>query len=192
MPRPLLLIIYTAVAILAGIVFLKYALPILMTFYYCYHYRHVYGPLIRLLQKMKMSRGVAVLVAMVLVFGSAGVIMSLLVIRLATELIHLSATLPGLTVEVKNYLHVFIEKITAFYVTLPAAITSSIEQSLNSLSYSMQVMATRLANSMLSFISMSAGYTCPAAGDSVVIIFYCPGQENDYEFYRAPVTRPMG
>ncbi|NQS74916.1 MAG: sporulation integral membrane protein YtvI [Peptococcaceae bacterium] len=157
MPRPLLLIIYTAVAILAGIVFLKYALPILVPFIIAIIIGMFMEPLIRLLQKMKMSRGVAVLVAMVLVFGSAGVIMSLLVIRLATELIHLSATLPGLTVEVKNYLHVFIEKITAFYVTLPAAITSSIEQSLNSLSYSMQVMATRLANSMLSFISMVPG-----------------------------------
>lgn len=157
MPRPLLMIIYTAVAILAGMAFLKYVLPILVPFIIAIIIGMFMEPVIKILQRAKMSRGLATLTTMVLVFGGIGVIMSLLIIRLVTELIHLSASLPGLTVEIKSYLQVLIEKTTAFYVTLPPSVTSSIEQSLNSLASSLQGVATGVANTLLSFISMVPG-----------------------------------
>lgn len=157
MPRPLLLIIYAAVAILSGMAFIKYALPILVPFIIAIIIGMFMEPVINILQRAKMSRGLATLTAMVLVFGSIGVVMSLLIIRLVTELVHLSTSLPGLTVEIKNYLQVLIEKTTAFYVTLPPGITSSIEQSLNSVASSLQGVVTGLANTLLSFISMVPG-----------------------------------
>lgn len=157
MPRPLLLIIYTAVAILAGMVFIKYALPILVPFIIAIIIGMFMEPVINILQRAKMSRGLATLTAMALVFGAIGVIMSLLIIRLVTELIHLSASLPGLTVEIKGYVQALVEKTTAFYVTLPPGVSSSIEQSLNSLASSLQGVATGVANSLLSFISMVPG-----------------------------------
>ncbi|MDD2553326.1 MAG: sporulation integral membrane protein YtvI [Desulfotomaculaceae bacterium] len=157
MPRPLLLIVYTAVAILAGIAFIKYALPILVPFIIAIIIGMFMDPLISILQRAKMSRGLATLTTMVLVFGGIGAIISLLIIRLVTELVQLSASLPGLTVEIKSYLQVLIEKMTAFYVTLPPGVTSSIEQSLNNLASSLQGMATGVANTLLSFISMVPG-----------------------------------
>jgi sporulation integral membrane protein YtvI len=158
MPRPLLLIIYTAVAILVAMAFLKYILPILVPFIIAVIIGLLMEPLIKTLQqRVKMSRGFATLTAMVLVFGGIGVILTAVIIRLVSELIQLSASLPGLTVEIKDYIQVLIEKTTAFYVTLPPGITSSVEQNLNSLASSLQGVATRVANSLLSIISMVPG-----------------------------------
>lgn len=158
MPRPLLLIIYAAVAILAGMAFLKYVLPILVPFIIAVIIGLFMEPVIKILQqRVKMPRGLATLTTMVLVFGGIGVVISLVIMRLISELIHLSASLPGLTVEIKNYVQVLVEKTTAFYVTLPPGITSSIEQSLNSLASSLQGVATGIANSLLSFISIVPG-----------------------------------
>lgn len=157
MPRPLLVIIYTAVAILAGMAFLKYVLPILVPFIIAVIIGLFMEPVIKILQRVKMSRGLATLTTMVIVFGGIGVIVTAVIIRLVSELVHLSASLPALTVEIKNYVQGLVEKTTAFYVTLPPGITSSIEQSLNSLASSLQGVATGVANSLLSFISMVPG-----------------------------------
>lgn len=157
MPRPLLLIIYTAVAILAVVAFIKYALPILVPFIIAIVIGMFMEPVVNLLQRMKMSRGLAVLTTMVFVFGAIGVIISLIIIRLVTELINLSASLPGLTMEIKGYVQVLVDKTADFYVTLPAGVTSSIEQNLNSVASNLQGVATGIANSLLSFISMVPG-----------------------------------
>ncbi|MFX4260893.1 sporulation integral membrane protein YtvI [Pelotomaculum propionicicum] len=157
MPRPLLVIIYTAVAILAGMAFLKYVLPILVPFIIAVIIGLFMEPVIKILQRVKMSRGLATLTTMVIVFGGIGVIVTAVIIRLVSELVHLSASVPALTLEIKNYVQGLVEKTTAFYVTLPPGITSSIEQSLNSLASSLQGVATGVANSLLSFISMVPG-----------------------------------
>jgi len=94
---------------------------------------------------------------MVLFLGGISVIISVVIMRLITELIHLSISLPGLTVEIRNYIQALIERMTAFYVTLPPGITSSIDQSLNSIAASLQGLATGVANSLLSFVSLVPG-----------------------------------
>lgn len=157
MPRPLLLIIYTAVAILAGAAFLKYVLPALVPFIIALIIGLLMEPVIKLLQRLKLSRGLATLITMVFVFGGIGVVITTVIIRLVAELIHLSASLPGLVVEVKNYFQTLVDETTAFYVTLPPAVASSIEQGLNSLAASLQGVVTGIANTLLSFISMVPG-----------------------------------
>lgn len=158
MPRPLLLIIYAAAAVLAAIAAFKYVLPILLPFIIAIVIGLFMEPVIKILQqRVKMPRGFAVLTAMVLVFGSIGVVLTAVIIRLVSELIQISVLLPGLSVEIRNYILVMAEKITAFYVTLPPAVTTSLEQNINSLASSLQGMASTVANSLLSFISMLPG-----------------------------------
>jgi sporulation integral membrane protein YtvI len=158
MPRPLLLIIYAAAAVLAAIAAFKYVLPILLPFIIAIIIGLFMEPVIKILQqRVKMPRGFAVLSAMVLVFGSIGVVLTAVIIRLVSELIQISVLLPGLSVEIRNYVLVMTEKITAFYVTLPPAVTTSLEQNINSLASSLQKMASTVANSLLSFISMLPG-----------------------------------
>jgi sporulation integral membrane protein YtvI len=158
MPRPLLLIIYAAAAVLAAIAAFKYVLPILLPFIIAIIIGLFMEPVIKILQqRVKMPRGFAVLTAMVLVFGSIGVVLTAVIIRLVSELIQISVLLPGLSVEIRNYILVMTEKITAFYVTLPPAVTTSLEQNINNLASSLQGMASMVANSLLSFISMLPG-----------------------------------
>src|SRR5665647_976661 len=158
MPRPLLLIIYAAVAVLAAIAAFKYVLPILLPFIIALIIVLFMEPIIKILQqRVKMPRGFAVLAAMVLVFGSIGVVLTAVIIRLVSELIQISVSLPGLSVEIRNYILVMIEKITAFYVTLPPAVTTSLEQNINNLASSLQGMASMVANFLMSFISMLPG-----------------------------------
>jgi sporulation integral membrane protein YtvI len=158
MPRPLLLIIYTACALLAVIAAFKYVLPILLPFIIALIIGLFMEPVIKILQqRVKMPRGFAVLAAMALVFGSIVVVLTAVIFRLVSELIQLSVSLPGLAVEIRNYVLVMTEKITAFYVTLPPAVTTSLEQNINNLVSSLQGMASTVANSLLSFISMLPG-----------------------------------
>lgn len=158
MPRPLLLIIYTAVAVLAGMAFLKYILPILVPFIIAVIIGLFMEPIIKILQRrVKLPRGIATLTTMVLVFGGTGVIISVVIMRLISELIQLSASLPGLMVEIRIYVQNLIENMTAFYVTLPPGITSSIDQNLNTIASSLQRLATGVANSLLSFVSIVPG-----------------------------------
>jgi sporulation integral membrane protein YtvI len=157
-PRPLLLIIYAAVAVLAAIAAFKYILPILLPFIIAVILGLLMEPMIKILQqRVKMSRGLAVLTAMVFFFGGIGIVLTAVIIRLVSELIHLSVSLPGMTVEIKNYIQFLTEKITAFYVTLPPSVTSSLEQNINSVASSLQGLASMIANSLLSFISMVPG-----------------------------------
>jgi sporulation integral membrane protein YtvI len=157
-PRPLLLIIYTAVAVLVAIAAFKYVLPILVPFIIALIIGLFMEPVMNILQKrVKMSRGFAALTAMLLVFGSIGVVLAAVIIQLVAELVQLSVSLPGLTVEIKSYMLVQIENITAYYITLPPSITSSLEQNLNNLASSLQGMASMVANSLLSIISMVPG-----------------------------------
>lgn len=158
MPRPLLLIIYAAVAVLVAIAAFKYVLPILLPFIIALIIGLFMEPVIKILQqRVKMPRGFAVLAAMMLVFGSIGVVLTAVIIRLVTELIQISVSLPGLSIEIRNYILVMTEKITAFYVTLPTAVTTSLEQNINNIISSLQNMASMVANSLLSFISMLPG-----------------------------------
>jgi sporulation integral membrane protein YtvI len=158
MPRPLLLIIYAAVAVLVAIAAFKYVLPILLPFIIALIIGLFMEPVIKILQqRVKMPRGFAVLAAMALVFGTIGIVLTAVIIRLVTELIQISVSLPGLSVEIRNYILVMTEKITAFYVTLPPAVTTSLEQNINNIISSLQGMASMVANSLLSFISMLPG-----------------------------------
>ncbi|MFA4886401.1 MAG: sporulation integral membrane protein YtvI, partial [Desulfotomaculaceae bacterium] len=113
---------------------------------------------IRFLQKKaKMSRGIATLTAMLVVFGSFIVILSVIILQLISELIQLSISLPALTLEIKGYSQGLIEKATAFYIALPPSVSSSIEQNINNLAASLQGLLSKAANSLLLFISMVPG-----------------------------------
>lgn len=158
MPRTLLLIIYAAIAILVAFAAFKYLLPILIPFIIALIISYFMEPGIRFLQKrVKISRAIATLIAMLVVFGGIAVLLSLIILRLVTELIQLSISLPTLVMEFKGYFQDLIERATAFYVTLPPGVSSSIEQSITSLASSLEGLVSKAANSLLQFISMVPG-----------------------------------
>ncbi|BAF59440.1 predicted permease [Pelotomaculum thermopropionicum SI] len=161
MPRPLLVLIYIAVTVISAVVVIiafNYILPILVPFLIAFVFSVLMEPIIRVLeQKARFSRGPATMAAMVLFFGGIAVVFSVLVLQLVAELIQLSLSLPAAAAEFRNYYQVFIEKITAFYISLPPGVISSIEQNISTLTDSLQGLVSRMANSLMMFVSLVPG-----------------------------------
>jgi predicted PurR-regulated permease PerM len=158
LPKPILVIIYTVVAIAMLMAAYIYVLPILIPFIIALLLAALMEPLTRLIQfRLRVPRGFAVLFTMLVVFGGIGIIFSAIILKLVSELIQLSVSLPGLAAEIKLYYQFFIERITAFYITLPPGVVSSLEQNISVLTSNLQGLITRSANSIISFISLVPG-----------------------------------
>jgi sporulation integral membrane protein YtvI len=157
MPRPLLLIIYAACAVLAAIAVIKYILPILLPFIIAVVFWLFMEPVIKGLLKLKLSRTMATLASMLLIFGGLGVVLVAVIVKLVSELIQLSVVLPLKTSEINIFVQALVAKVTDFYITLPPAVTSSLEQNINSITATLQGMAGKFANSLLSVISLVPG-----------------------------------
>lgn len=158
MPKPILLIIYASVAILLVMAAYVYVLPILVPFIIALLFTAFMEPLTRLIQsRLRMPRGFAVLLTMLVVFGGIGVLLSVIILKLIAELIQLSVSLPDVAAEIKLYYQYFFERITAFYITLPPGVASSLEQNISVLTSNLQGLITRSANSIIAFISIVPG-----------------------------------
>jgi sporulation integral membrane protein YtvI len=157
MPRPLLLIIYAACAVLAAIAVIKYILPLLLPFIIAVVFWLFMEPVIKGLLKLKLSRTMATLASMLLIFGGLGVVLVTVIVKLVSELIQLSVVLPLKTSEINIFVQALVAKVTDFYITLPPAVTSSLEQNINSITATLQGMAGKFANSLLSVISLVPG-----------------------------------
>ncbi|MDD3653065.1 MAG: sporulation integral membrane protein YtvI [Desulfotomaculaceae bacterium] len=158
MPRNLVNILYAILAIILVIAAVKYILPILMPFIIAIVFSALMEPIIRILQhRVRIPRGISTLVAMVIVFGGIGIVLTAIVLRLVAELIHLSASLPGVVTELRVYYQDLIERLTVFYVSLPPGVNASLEQSLNNLATDLQGLITNFVNYILQFISFLPG-----------------------------------
>lgn len=158
MPRSLLLIIYAAVAIVVVVAAFKYIIPILVPFIIALVFSILMEPVIKILQlKVKMSRGLAAMTAMLFVFGGIAITLSAIVLQLVAELIQLSVSLPGAVAEFRLHYKDLIERITAFYVTLPPGVISSLEQNISNLAANLQGLISKAVNSILLFVSLVPG-----------------------------------
>jgi predicted PurR-regulated permease PerM len=126
-PKPILIFIYAVVAILVLIAAYVYVIPILVPFIVALIITALMEPLTRVLQRLRVPRSFAVLLTMLVVFGSLSVLFIFLIVKLISELLMLAASLPAVTAELKYYYQLFIEKTTAFYITLPPSVASSIK-----------------------------------------------------------------
>ncbi|MCL6634649.1 MAG: sporulation integral membrane protein YtvI [Peptococcaceae bacterium] len=158
MPRPLLLAVYVALAVLAAVAAFKYIFPILVPFIIALIFSVIMEPLIVFLQRRaRMTRGLAVLTAMLFVFGGIAVGLTAVILQLVAELIQLSVSLPALVAEFRLYYKDLFEKATAFYVALPPGVIASVEQNISNLAANLQGLITRAVNSILLFLSLVPG-----------------------------------
>lgn len=157
-----LLAIYAAARYMVPQVFswLKYILVILVPFIIAMVMSILLEPLVALVQQYtKLSRSLAVIVAMLLALGGLGFLITLIVIHLVAELTDLSTALPSYISSIENYLENIIARGQLFYLTLPEQVTSQLEQVLNlerllsTLGETLQDWARSLANALLTFIA---------------------------------------
>ncbi|OPZ73045.1 MAG: hypothetical protein BWY80_01008 [Firmicutes bacterium ADurb.Bin456] len=158
MPKSVLLIIYTVVGIIIALVAVKYIFPILLPFLIALGISIIMEPVIEILQKrVKLNRGIATMASMLLVFGGISILFTLVILKLVTELIQLSLTLPSAAAELRILYGDLMDKLTAFYITLPSGVISSLEQNITTLTKNLQGLISSLADSIIRFLSLVPG-----------------------------------
>lgn len=193
MPRNLVIIIYAILAVVLVIFAITYILPILMPFMIAIVFSALMEPIIRILQhRVKIPRGMATLVAMVIVFGGMGIIFTAIILRLVAELVHLSVSLPGVVAELRVYYQDLIEKATVFYVNLPPGVNASLEQNINSLTTNLQGLITRFVNYILQFISFLPGTLTVLLVSGLATYFFARDHKLIVQLFLRIVPAPWG
>ncbi|RJQ27835.1 MAG: sporulation integral membrane protein YtvI [Peptococcaceae bacterium] len=151
-------VLYALGAILTLFLAAKYLLPLLVPFILALIFSVLMEPVVRFLQaKVRLSRSLSVIVAMLLVFGGVGLALTLMILQLVAELIQLSGALSAQADVIKYFYEDLISRVTTFYGTLPSSVTASLENSVTSLTTALQGLVSRAANSILQVISLVPG-----------------------------------
>ncbi len=137
---------------------LGYLIPIAIPFIVAIFMSFILEPMVVIFQERgRMSRGPAVALAMLLVLGFFGIIIVLLLLKLATELFNISKALPGIVGEIQIWLQESLPKLKHFYGELPSSTTTYIESSLGSFAQSLQGFLSKTTESILSIFTAVPG-----------------------------------
>jgi sporulation integral membrane protein YtvI len=135
-----------------------YILPALIPFILAVFISFMLEPIVDLLiRKFKINRRLAVVLSMLLLFGSLGTVLVLLIIQLIAELISLSATLPGITHEVRLYVENLVPGAIRIYSDLSSDMISYLQDAVRNVGAMLQSLVEVAATSLLSFLSLLPG-----------------------------------
>lgn len=151
-----LLAIYLAVKYVIPEVlnWLKLLLIILLPFMLAAIFSLFMEPLVVLLgNRGRVSRAIAVPLAMLLFFGGIGIILTLMVLKLIKEWNDLSMTLPGKLAQLNVFADIWIKKGIIFYGTLPKTVTDYLRESLHTFSLTLQDWTSNLVGTMLHVVA---------------------------------------
>ncbi|WP_238457112.1 sporulation integral membrane protein YtvI [Desulforamulus hydrothermalis] len=141
--------------IIKGVTFV---LPLITPFIIALFISFLLEPVVGVLQsKVRLSRGPAVALAMLFLLSLVGSVITLLLLRLTAELIHLSKTLPYIILDIQHWVEVSLPKFYRFYGELPPAVTDYIQQSFGSAAQTLQDFLSITLNSLLSTFSAVPG-----------------------------------
>lgn len=142
------------------LIWLKYILIVLVPFIIAFVVSILLEPLIVTVQQYtRLSRPLAVIIAMLVSLGGIGLLITVIILHLAAELTDLSMVLPGYVKSIQDYLEDIIARGQLFYLTLPEQVTSQLErvfdleQVMLSLGVTLQNWARSLADSLLTLIA---------------------------------------
>lgn len=118
---------------------LSFALPLLIPFLLAIFLSFLLEPMVEVLQqKAHLSRGAAVALSMLLVFSFFGAIITLVLLRLITELINLSKSIPFILLDVQTWVEVSLPKLQKYYGELPPSVTGAIQNTFGNLASTLQ------------------------------------------------------
>lgn len=111
-------------------------------------------PLVKVLvERMRLKRAWAAILTMLLVLGIMLFLLTLLVTRLVVELIDLSVTLPRYVEPVQHFLQQTLEQGRFYYFKLPAAVTDTLQNSMQFVTGKAAALAAGAANQLLAVVS---------------------------------------
>ncbi|MFZ5354219.1 MAG: sporulation integral membrane protein YtvI [Bacillota bacterium] len=150
---------------LAGIIsayfILKYAVMYFAPFIAAFILSMIMEPLVRMFQKIKLGRGIATILAMILTLGGFVTFSVFAVIRIISELKELYNSLPNIYEQVYSFATIFVEKVTNLYLQLTPEATTIIQDLLLTSFDKMKVFLgqtlSRTPQSTISFITSLSG-----------------------------------
>lgn len=135
-----------------------FLLPLMVPFVLAIFISFLIEPMVVILQKhVRMSRGPAVALSMLALFSFFGTIISLILLRLVTELIDLSKTLPDVITDIRIWFENLLPRLQHLYGELPPAVTNYVQESFGSMAQALQVLISKTVNSLLNTFSAVPG-----------------------------------
>lgn len=137
---------------------ISFIVPLLIPFIAAIFISFLLEPMVSILQKkIRLSRGPAVALSMLSIFVFLGTIIALVLLRLITELIHISKTIPYFMLDVQNWFEVSLPRFQRFYGDLPPTVTNYIQQSFGSIAKNLQDILRVTLDSLLNTFSAVPG-----------------------------------
>lgn len=207
MPRAVQNILYVlagTVTILAIYLALKYVLPeafgwlkfllaILFPFLLAAIFSIFMEPLVILLSNRgKVPKSVSVPLAMLVFFGSIGVILTMLVLRLVKELNDLSMTLPAKFVALQHFMDQWVHKGVLFYGTLPKGVTDNLRDALYTITVTLQHWSRELANMVLGLITGVPGAIMIVIVSLIATYFFSKDRDKIMALWIKVIPAPWG
>lgn len=141
---------------LVGYLLFKYVAPVVAPFIVALFLAFFIEPVVNVLQEQaRFPRALAVGLSMLLVFGGAALVLSLVIARLILELFHLTAFLPDYINNIKTVLSSLHNRIEAYYFNLPQDVLDFINERIARSDYNLDSLLSRVqmvAGRMLNFI----------------------------------------
>lgn len=150
-------------------------------------------PAIKLLvERTRLSRTAAVGLTMLAFFGTIGLVASLLIIKLAAELVALSVALPRYVVPVQEFIEKTITQGKFYYLQLPPEITSRINENLVSLTGQVSNSASALGTTLLHFASALPGTVLGTIVTLLATYFFSRDRHLMVRFWLKVLPAPWG
>ncbi len=192
--------VYIVIGIAIAYLLLKYVAPLFAPFIAALFLAFFIEPLVDFLQKRgRMPRGAAVGVAMLAVFGSLALIVSLAITRLIVELVHLSAFLPQYINNIKSFVVTTQSRIEAFYFRLPGDVLDFINKKLAGSNYSLdsilskaQIVTSKLLNFVLQLVSSVPAWVILIIISAIATYFMSKDRRLIINFWLRSVPEPWG
>jgi sporulation integral membrane protein YtvI len=129
---------------------------------------------------------------MLVVFGTVGTVMVLLIIQLVAELIHLSAKLPEITREVRVYVEQVVPDAIKFYGELPPEVVLYLQDAVRNFSRMIQSVVEVAVTSLLSFLSIVPGSVIFIIITILATYFITNDKRTIADYWRKVLPRPYG
>lgn len=171
----------------------KYLLAVLFPFLLAAIFSIFMEPLVVFLgHQGRLSRAITVPLAMLIFFGSIGLVLTLLVFRLIKELNDLSMTLPAKFAMLQHFIDEWVHKGVVIYGTLPKTVTENLHDTLYSITVTLQHWSRELINIALHVITGIPGAILIVIVSLVATYFFSKDRDKIADLWIKVVPAPWG
>jgi len=143
-------------------------------------------------EKARLIRPLAIGVAIIVLVGGIGSLLTVLIFRLVKELSDLSVSLPKYVNPVQDYINHLIEQGKIFYFQLPPAVTDSFQERVGDITGWLSDLASSLANSLLHIVTALPGAVMIAVVALIATFFISRDKKVIVQFWLKYIPAPWG